>query len=1290
MEQEKEHKGVGEKVAETIASVDQHATTALRDATHAMTDGASRIANAAKGTSDSSTTTTHKQPIIHTPKEGVAVGDPAGGANVVAATKSTGKGIVDTVAGALGLGGDRGVVGAPAGPSDTDPRTANVPVGDFKALNEALEAPTRTTDSIGASDLDTGIDSSSLKDSAENVKNQVQDAAAGAKEKVQEGAASATGRVQEGIDSAKQAASDASNKASDAVSGPAATPTTGTGAVGGGQGLLAGLADLVTSIATKVNVATNSEEVLAGGVVPDVAAGPGATAGNTTAPAPEAKATANAAADTANRAKESVKDAAGSAGDSVSDAANRLSESARDAGNRVSETAKGAVNSAEDAARDASNRASEVAQSGKEQVNAAASSIADQAGAVTGKAEESTAGLGTKLEDQAADAKVTGSSLVQDAKEGLVGAYDKTADAVAGAAGAAKSTAASVASGDEEQQQQQPGASSDKHPGSGGRGDQGSVLGVLKQGWQDLKHGGGKAPHATSTAGETHAAHDVTSNVERSKHLADPKEAKVYDAETYRVSPGGQASSDQAATNADKASGKAGAVAGDNRQVTGTTPHGKPESYGVGADQQTRFSGDKGMATGFGTGSAAPYSGSDEVKKTMNLFNNSSGAQVATAELADGVDRTATTTAGSIAGWMSGMASVWSNLGRASAKGPTGKDVPSDALEGSKTDVMVDPNRGAVPMQSETPGHKVMMRPPEQVPADAPMPTPGDLLTTKAERLGKAVVDSATTSSEEAAADPNNLKGKSSDGKPDGEAYWLKHELTEAGRHLAEAPQKVAGVVHSMVDKFEGAGHNLTQRNLGGDNKQSTPPAVGTAGDKLAQAARDTETLQNERYARIEITPSKAGDEQHAKELAASYHQYKAGKGTGSDEPGADVAAAASSIGQEATDTAKATGEIFKMESDAAARGVKQAAGTAGDKVQDAAQDAKQTAAAAKDKAAAGAHDAKEQVKERAAAARDTAVRGAEGVKERTKDAAQEADSTARATGQVVRDEAKIGAQGVENAAQDVKNKAADAAESVKNRASHAADRAGEAVQDVKEWAADAAGQTGDRAQEGLDRAAEATGWAAGRGQEAVDDAKGVAARAGQEAGATAGGLLSNVGNAAKALLGGLMGPFEKEGAFDEATAVKTGPLKDGFQPAATEQLTSTENRALDVYNEGPQRASNIESATANTGATAAHGTSSRVAAAPAGADVGEQVKQAGQGVKQRVQAGVDDAAHAAGLAAGHTQGGAEVLIDQVKAQVDQVKEQVAGIADEVKLPPAEAPTNTEDLLKAKAAAGQV
>lgn len=44
-------------------------------------------------------------------------------------------------------------------------------------------------------------------------------------------------------------------------------------------------------------------------------------------------------------------------------------------------------------------------------------------------------------------------------------------------------------------------------------------------------------------------------------------------------------------------------------------------------------------------------------------------------------------------------------------------------------------------------------------------------------------------------------------------------------------------------------------------------------------------------------------------------------------------------------------------------------------------------------------------------------------------------------------------------------------------------------------------------------------------------------------AGAAAGSVLSSVGGAAKALLGNLLGPFEREGAFDESTAAITGGL---------------------------------------------------------------------------------------------------------------------------------------------------
>lgn len=55
-----------------------------------------------------------------------------------------------------------------------------------------------------------------------------------------------------------------------------------------------------------------------------------------------------------------------------------------------------------------------------------------------------------------------------------------------------------------------------------------------------------------------------------------------------------------------------------------------------------------------------------------------------------------------------------------------------------------------------------------QIPPPTDPSHPGEFLKSKAERLGKVVTDTLTTSSEEAAADPNNLKGKSSDNKPDG------------------------------------------------------------------------------------------------------------------------------------------------------------------------------------------------------------------------------------------------------------------------------------------------------------------------------------------------------------------------------------------------------------------------------------------------------------------------------------------------------------------------------------------
>lgn len=67
----------------------------------------------------------------------------------------------------------------------------------------------------------------------------------------------------------------------------------------------------------------------------------------------------------------------------------------------------------------------------------------------------------------------------------------------------------------------------------GTKEDARSLKDTLAQGWDELTHGGGKAPYAT-TQGEG-SPQDVTSNVERSKNLSDPGEKKVYEAETYKV-----------------------------------------------------------------------------------------------------------------------------------------------------------------------------------------------------------------------------------------------------------------------------------------------------------------------------------------------------------------------------------------------------------------------------------------------------------------------------------------------------------------------------------------------------------------------------------------------------------------------------------------------------------------------------------------------------------------------------------------------------------------------------------
>lgn len=58
--------------------------------------------------------------------------------------------------------------------------------------------------------------------------------------------------------------------------------------------------------------------------------------------------------------------------------------------------------------------------------------------------------------------------------------------------------------------------------------------------------------------------------------------------------------------------------------ASGAEPHGKPDSSRVDASQTTRFSGDKGIGTSFGTGSAAPWTGDDSIKAVAALFNTTS------------------------------------------------------------------------------------------------------------------------------------------------------------------------------------------------------------------------------------------------------------------------------------------------------------------------------------------------------------------------------------------------------------------------------------------------------------------------------------------------------------------------------------------------------------------------------------------------------------------------------------------------------------------------------------------
>lgn len=60
----------------------------------------------------------------------------------------------------------------------------------------------------------------------------------------------------------------------------------------------------------------------------------------------------------------------------------------------------------------------------------------------------------------------------------------------------------------------------------------------------------------------------------------------------------------------------------------GAVPHDKPDTSRVTPDQPNRFAGDKGINTGFGTGSAAPWGG-DAVKRATQHFVHSSSSGAA-------------------------------------------------------------------------------------------------------------------------------------------------------------------------------------------------------------------------------------------------------------------------------------------------------------------------------------------------------------------------------------------------------------------------------------------------------------------------------------------------------------------------------------------------------------------------------------------------------------------------------------------------------------------------------------
>eukprot|EP00775_Hariotina_reticulata_P002610 gene2610-2912_t len=440
-------------------------------------------------------------------------------------------------------------------------------------------------------------------------------------------------------------------------------------------------------------------------------------------------------------------------------------------------------------------------------------------------------------------------------------------------------------------------------------------------------------------------------------------------------------------------------------------------------------------------------------------------------------------------------------------------------------DVMIDADRGAVKIDSDSPGHKVMMRTPDQVPSQAAAAhgaSPSDIVAGKAQRLATAVADSVTSSSSEAAADPNNLKGKSSDNRPDGTLYFVKQEAVAAGDALRHAPAALAAGLSTAGEMVSGAAHHLVEgaQHLASGNRQHAAPAgtsAQSAGSGLGSlTGGEQQHLQEERMSAIGdpayrrdtlgdkvIGPlaADARDEAKAKELAASYHDYKAGKDSGIGHEGGSAAppsvsessasAAVSDAAHQAAGCARSAGEHVKLEARQAAHSTAQAAQDVKDKASGEAQKLKEKASHAAHKAAGAVTDT-----------------------------ANEAASSAKASGQVVSDQAQAGADAVKDKAQAARQWVADKSEQAKDWAAEKSEEGKQQVQQVKERVEDNAAEVQDKA-----------------------------ASAGQAAGEATGSLLSSVGGAAKALLGGMLGTFEKQGAFEETAAAVTGKsCVDGVQ----------------------------------------------------------------------------------------------------------------------------------------------